>query len=69
MTSLFEGDVVDLTVWRGGEEIDVSFPVSPIKSLVPSHFNNEPPPYVICSGFVFTALSVPYLEAKGAWND
>jgi S1-C subfamily serine protease len=69
VTSLFEGDVVDLTVWRGGEEIDVSFPVSPIKSLVPSHFNNEPPPYVICSGFVFTALSVPYLEAKGAWND
>jgi len=69
VTSLFEGDVVDLTVWRGGEEIDVSFPVSPIKSLVPSHFNNEPPPYVICSGFVFTALSVPYLEAKGAWSD
>lgn len=69
VTSLFEGDIVDLTVWREGKEIEVSFPVSPIKSLVPSHFNNEPPPYVICSGFVFTALSVPYLEAKGAWSD
>jgi hypothetical protein len=69
VTSLFEGDIVDVTVWREGKEISVSFPVSPIKSLVPSHFNNEPPPYVICSGFVFTALSVPYLEAKGAWSD
>jgi hypothetical protein len=69
VTSLFSGDVVDVTIWRDGQEIEVSFPVSPIKSLVPSHFNNKPPPYVICSGFVFTALSVPYLEAKGAWSD
>lgn len=69
VTSLFSGDIVDVTIWRDGQEVEVSFPVSPIKSLVPSHFNNEPPPYVICSGFVFTALSVPYLEAKGAWSE
>lgn len=54
--------------------MDVSFPVSPIQSLVPSHFKDEagqtlPPPYLICSGLVFTTLSVPYLEAKGAWDD
>ena len=69
VSSLFEGDEVHLTLWREGKEMAVSFPVCPIKSLVPSHFSNAPPPYLICSGFVFTALSVPYLEAKGAWND
>lgn len=69
VTSLFEGDEVHLTIWREGKETEVSFPVSPVKSLVPSHFNNKPPPYLICSGLVFTALSVPYLEAKSAWSD
>ncbi|KAL7537794.1 hypothetical protein ACHAXR_008085 [Thalassiosira sp. AJA248-18] len=69
ITSLFEGDEVQLTIWREGKEVEVSFPVSPINSLVPSHYSNQPPPYLICSGLVFTALSVPYLEAKGAWSD
>ena len=69
VTSLFEGDEVNLTIYREGKEMEIKFPVSPVKSLVPSHFNNEPPPYFICSGLVFTALSVPYLEAKGAWSD
>ena len=74
VTSLFSGDEVKLTIWREGMEMEVSCSVAPIKHLVPSHFcNNEgmsvPPPYLICSGLVFTALSVPYLEAKGAWSD
>ena len=69
ITSLFEGDEVHLTIWRDGEETEIFFPVSPLQQLVPSHFNNKPPPYLICSGLVFTALSVPYLEGKGAWND
>ena len=69
ITSLFEGDEVHVTILRGGEEKNVTFPVSPIKSLVPSHFSNAPPPYLVCSGLIFTALSVPYLEAKGAWSD
>lgn len=49
--------------------MDVSFPVQPIQHLVPAHFDNEPPPYLICSGLVFTVLSVPYLDAKGAWDE
>lgn len=69
ITSLFEDDIVHLKVWREGDEIDVSFPVSPIKSLVPSHFNNKPPPYLIASGLCFTCLSIPYLEKKHAWSD
>ncbi|KAK1744765.1 trypsin-like serine protease [Skeletonema marinoi] len=63
------GDVATATIFRDGKEMEVSIPVSPIKDLVPSHYNNKPPPYLICSGFVFTALSVPYLDAKGAWDD
>ena len=69
ITSLFERDEVNLSVWRDGKETDVSFHVSPITPLVPTHFNNKPPPYLMCSGFVFTKLSVPYLEAKHAWDD
>lgn len=69
VTSLFDGDEVEVTIWREGKEMDVTFPVSTIPSLVPSHFNNKPPPYLISSGFVFTALSVPYLVAKDAWSD
>ncbi|KAL9181336.1 hypothetical protein ACHAXT_010141 [Thalassiosira profunda] len=73
-SSLFKGDEIGLTILRDGKPMELSFPVSPLKSLVPSHFNdksgkNLPPPYLICSGLVFTALSVPYLEAKGAWSD
>lgn len=69
ISSLFEGDDARVTIWREGKEMDVSIPLLPIKHLVPSHYNNKPPPYLICSGFVFTALSVPYLEAKGAWDN
>ena len=69
ITSLFEGDEVHLIIWRDGKEMDISFPVSIIKSLVPAHFNNTPPPYLLASGLVFTALSVPYLDCKGAWDD
>ena len=69
ISSLFPGDIATATILRGGQEMEVSIPVSPVKHLVPSHYDNRPPPYLICSGFVFTALSVPYLDAKGAWDD
>eukprot|EP00986_Skeletonema_menzelii_P015171 scaffold11190_cov156-Skeletonema_menzelii.AAC.1 len=69
ISSLFPGDVATVSIFRDGKEMEVAIPVSPVKHLVPSHYNNRPPPYLICSGFVFTALSVPYLDAKGAWDD
>lgn len=69
ISSLFPGDEAVATIWRDGQQTEVSIPVSPVKDLVPSHYDNKPPPYLICSGFVFTALSVPYLDAKGAWDD
>lgn len=69
ISSLFEGDLLQITIWRDGKEMDLSVPLTRIPNLVPSHYNNKSPPYLICSGFVFTALSVPYLEAKGAWDE
>ena len=69
ISSLFEGDVLRVSIWRDGKEMDVQVPLTRIPSLVPSHYNNKPPPYLISSGFVFTALSVPYLEAKDAWGE
>eukprot|EP00956_Cyclotella_meneghiniana_P012657 scaffold18012_cov53-Cyclotella_meneghiniana.AAC.4 len=69
ISSLFEGDTLEITILRDGEEMVVSVPLSRIPSLVPSHYNNKSPPYLICSGLVFTSLSVPYLEAKGAWEE
>ena len=69
ISSLFEGDVLNVSIWRDGKEMEVPVPLTRIPSLVPSHYNNKPPPYLISSGFVFTALSVPYLEAKDAWGE
>ena len=69
ISSLFPGDKATVSIFRDGKEMEVSIPVSPVIDLVPSHYKNKPPPYLICSGFVFTALSVPYLDAKGAWDD
>lgn len=69
ISSLFPGDEAIATIWRDGQEMEVSIPVSPVKHLVPSHYDNTPPPYLIVSGFVFTALSVGYLDAKGAFDD
>jgi hypothetical protein len=69
ISSLFEGDVLQITILRDGTEMDVPVTLTRIPCLVPSHYNNKPPPFLICSGFVFTALSVPYLEAKDAWSE
>ncbi|KAL3931573.1 MAG: hypothetical protein SGBAC_011244 [Bacillariaceae sp.] len=70
----FVGDKVDLEVWRKDGENEpgiqkIEVPVSPNVSLVPQHWNNQTPPYLIMAGFVFAPLSIPYLEACNAWGD
>jgi S1-C subfamily serine protease len=49
ISSLFEGDVLKVTIWRNGEEMDVSVPLklSRMDYLVPSRLHNKPPPYLI----------------------
>jgi len=63
------GDLIKLKVLRDRKEIEIDVPVGISKRLVPSHWKNRPPPYYIVGGLVFTALSVPYLYASGAWDD
>lgn len=64
----FLGDTVKVKVWRNRAEVMLDIPVGISKRLVPAHFDNRPPPYVIAGGLVFTALSVPYLYASDAWE-
>jgi len=63
------GDVLRVKVLRDGETMELDVPVGISKRLVPTHWSNRPPPYLVAGGFVFTALSVPYLFASGAWDD
>jgi len=51
------------------QTLSISVPVSPYRLRVPAHFQNRPPPYLIVSGLVFTVLSVPLLDAWGAWDE
>lgn len=63
------GDTVAVHVLRDGQEMDINVPVSITRTLVPTHWVNRPPPYLVLGGLVFTALSVPYLYACGVWDD
>jgi hypothetical protein len=75
----FLNDILKLEVWRDiGKEnglqsspqmLTVDVAVSPLVKLVPNHWNNQSPPFLILAGFVFSALSVPYLEACNAWDE
>ena len=49
--------------------MEVTVPMAVSQSVVPYHWNNQLPPYLIVGGLVFTALSVPFLEAEGAYDN
>lgn len=60
-----------MDLWRNGQSLlNVEVPLSiGSNKVVPSHWNNAPPPYLIIGGCVFTALSVPYLQELDAWGN
>jgi hypothetical protein len=65
-------DTVKLDIWRDGQlfkDNPIQVPVCISKNLIPSHWNNYSPPYLLLGGLVFTVLSVPYLEEMNAWGD
>jgi len=70
ISSHFAGDVVEARVLRGGDKlVEVPIPLKVARRLVPYHWaRNSPPPYLVVSGLVFTALSVPYLEAERCYD-
>jgi S1-C subfamily serine protease len=64
----FAGDSINLKILRKGIEMELKAPVSMLAPLVRAHWNSQPPPYLIASGLVFTALSIPFLNAANAWD-
>jgi S1-C subfamily serine protease len=64
----FAGDMVQVQVLRKGRELSLQVPVGIYGRLVRPHWNNQPPPYIVVAGMVFTSLSVPYLCASEAFE-
>jgi S1-C subfamily serine protease len=65
----FANESVKLDLWRNGGPDSVDVPLAISKDLVPSHWDNQAPPYLIVGGLVFSVLSVPYLEDSGCWGE
>lgn len=68
----FLGDTMRLQLWRNGQHKEETVVLRSVpRRLVPTHWGsdgNQPPPYLVVAGLVFTALSVPYLQASDAWG-
>ena len=59
------GQVVSMTILRGGELQEVSCTLEEGSPLVPVHNYDRLPSYFICAGFVFADLTQPYLHEFG----
>ena len=64
VTNHFVGDVVPLTIQRGGNRMEVSVKLQPFQHLVPPHNSERKPSFFMCGGLVFTACSDPYLVQR-----
>jgi len=60
-SQLFQGDTVQLRIWREGITQDIAVPAYIYKLAVRPHLNNEMPSYFMVGGMVFTVLSHPFL--------
>jgi hypothetical protein len=68
ISSLFEHDVAKLSILRNFQRLTIEVPLKISNYLVPHHFSNKLPPYVIVSGLVFTKLSGRYLHTERAFS-
>ncbi|KAL6287986.1 hypothetical protein ACE6H2_012376 [Prunus campanulata] len=60
----YTGDNALVKVLRNSEIIEYNIKLSTHKRLIPAHINGKPPSYYIIAGFVFAAVSVPYLRSE-----
>ncbi|KAI8549556.1 hypothetical protein RHMOL_Rhmol06G0033800 [Rhododendron molle] len=58
----YNGDKIVIKVRRGSEICEFITELATHKQFVPANITGIPLPYYIIGGFVFTALSVPYLK-------
>ncbi|KAI4389076.1 hypothetical protein MLD38_001340 [Melastoma candidum] len=60
----YTGDNARVKVLRSSEILEFNIKLGTHKRLIPAHIRGRPPSYYIVAGFVFTAVSVPYLRSE-----
>ncbi|WOK95421.1 protease Do-like 9 [Canna indica] len=60
----FTGDNAVIKVLRESKVYEFNIKLATHKRLVPAHIRGKPPSYYIIAGFVFAAVSVPYLRSE-----
>ncbi|KAG9160520.1 hypothetical protein Leryth_019476 [Lithospermum erythrorhizon] len=60
----FTGDKAMIKVLRNSKIISFNIKLETHKRLIPAHIKGLPPSYYIVGGFVFSAVTVPYLRSE-----
>jgi hypothetical protein len=60
----YTGEKARVKVLRNSKIREFNIKLATHKRLVPAHIKGRPPSYYIVAGFVFTAISVPYLRSE-----
>lgn len=60
----YTGDSAVVKVLRKSQILEFNIKLGTHKRLIPAHINGKPPSYYIIGGFVFSAVSVPYLRSE-----
>lgn len=60
----YTGDRAVVKVLRNSKILEFNIKLDTHKRLIPAHIKGKPPSYYIIAGFVFAAVSVPYLRSE-----
>lgn len=60
----YTGDKAHVQVLRNSKILEFDIKLATHKRLIPAHISGKSPSYYIIAGFVFTAVSVPYLRSE-----
>ncbi|KAK4282449.1 hypothetical protein QN277_013826 [Acacia crassicarpa] len=60
----YTGDTATVKVLRDSKILEYDINLATPKCLIPAHINGRLPSYYIVAGFVFAAVSVPYLRSE-----
>uniref|UniRef100_J3MCQ9 Protease Do-like PDZ domain-containing protein n=2 Tax=Oryza brachyantha TaxID=4533 RepID=J3MCQ9_ORYBR len=60
----YTGEKAHVKVLRNSKVLEFNIKLATHKRLIPAHIKGKPPSYYIVAGFVFMAVSVPYLRSE-----
>lgn len=60
----YTGDNAVIKVLRNSDVLTFDVKLNSHRRLIPAHSKGKPPSYYIIAGFVFSAVSVPYLRSE-----